>query len=1050
MTLDEDWCVEGPAGRVAVTPTPLDLRVDGRVAREPALGERGVNLAIRTHPRLSWRPDNSARTAFEAELTDSAGSRVWASGPVASASGTSVTVETVLPARQRYRWAVRLRSAHGVWSDWARSELETGPAHDADWTAPWISAPATSRLRRPFTLPGAVECARLYLTGQGLVRAELNGSPVNAGHLDPTRTDAGRALYRCYDVTDLLRAGVNELDFVLGLGEWGRTGLDPRVRAEVEIWHADGSRSTIGCDAQTLVSSSRIVEDDPFYLERHCVAAEAAHGWSALDPSCLRKPGAGPEAPPSVVEVDPTPPARIVALHRPVEVHRRDGIRLYDVGTNIAGRSRIEILGALPAGTVVHVVHGEHVAAGGRLDTTNLMMPFDEGRRRQVVEWVSAGVAGEVVEAWFAYHGFRYIEIGGLPGDAEITVTAAALHTDLTPAGTVRTDDPLIGTLLERAERTLLNNVHGVPEDCPTREQAAWTGDTASVAEYELAAFDTENFLAKWIRDLLTSQGEDGALPAIAPDVRFPRLPADPVWGAALHRILLGHWLHYGDARLVRETLPALRRWADFQLSLSDESGVIARSPISYGHDWLALEQTPPPVHHSAATIDCLVALARLEEELGDRAAAATRRRQAGFLRTAAKARFHDSATGVFANGSQGSYAAAIDAGILTGADAEEAARRIERDVRARGNRASGGFATTRTIVRALTATGRSHVVADILRQPAEPGVGAMLVSGPGTFWECWWIDPANTGTGSLDHVGLGGVFAGWVWTGLAGITPTSGGYRSFRVAPQFVAGVDRLSLRTQTAAGTVGFAYRVVGSSAAIELEVPEGVVAVLRIGGLPDREFTGGRHEVTVDVRRPAATPAPATAEAWAPPSIAPRSADVTGADDLLARAIEDGLLRAADGSGFELLDGLNCMPIPHAQPAGPLARILATRAGGRPTVRVEPARPLDASEATFFYALVDLCDERSARGARPVIRLLSADGSDIRAAADSWPAGWNRVAVDTGGWAGRSSITAIEVSLLPLAPGSDDLLMPPADDRGEGFHLGGLGFSTARRTW
>ncbi|MDQ7876542.1 family 78 glycoside hydrolase catalytic domain [Microbacterium sp. QXD-8] len=1050
MTLEQTRSTSTPT-TAPTLPVATDLTVDGR-GSGAAPGERGIELAFRARPRLSWNSRLASHSAYEVEVAREDGGVVWASGTVESSSCSATTGFEMAP-REVYAWAVRLRGDDGKWGPWAESQFETGPLTAADWTAPWITAPSGSRIRHDFDHPSIVERARLYLTGQGLVHAVVNGVAVNAGRLDPTRTDLDRALYRGYDVTDLIAPGSNRLEFVLALGEWGRTGLDPRLRSELVLWHADGTRSVVAPDAHSLSSPSCLVVDEPFYLERHDVGVEGDDVWRPLGDAAIVQPSGDvhdPTHPPAIIETDPTPPVRVVSRFTVTQIGRSPGVRLFDVGTNIAGRSRLTMRTGVGAGSVIRVVHGEHIGPDGRIDTTNLTMPFDNGRPRQVLEWVATGEPGDVVEALFAYYGFRYIEIHGLPDDAEIDVSAGALHTDLAPSGSIRTDNETISLLLSRAERTLFNTLHGVPEDCPTREQAAWTGDTASVAEYELAAFDSENFLAKWIRDLVTSQAADGGLPAVAPDVRSPRLPADPVWGSALHRLLLGHWLHYGDDALVRETLPALRRWALFLLACIGEDGVVSKSPISYGHDWLALEQTPPEVHHTAATIDCLVAVSRFELEFSDADAAAQWMYHVNRLRAAARAKFFDPERGVFANGSQGALACAIDAGILTGSEAERAAQRIEDDIRARGNRVSGGFATTRTIVRALTATGRSQVIADVLEQPAEPGVGAMLTSGPGTFWECWWIDPTNTGTGSLDHVGLGGVFAGWVWEGLAGLTPTSGGYRTFAVEPRFVAGVDQLDLRTETPVGDIVMGYRVDDAVAAIHLEVPDGAVAAVSTGD-ESRQLPGGIHDFTIPAPRRARVVPPVEDSSWTAPSIAPGAGDVVGSRGLLAASLAEKTLQPHHGASVAVLPGLNCMPIPHAQPAAAVVEVSPTSPEQRPTVRIDFPAPLDGSDATFVYALVDVCDERWQRGSQPTLRIISTDGSDRRASAVNWPAGWLRVATDVEGWKGRASIAAIEISTEMPADASGDAVMPRgADELTGGFHLGEVGISTARRTW
>ncbi|HWU59178.1 MAG TPA: family 78 glycoside hydrolase catalytic domain [Microbacteriaceae bacterium] len=1055
------------------------LLADGQSARRPA-GEHLVATVVSRMPVLSWKlepgfgdgDDDGGASGFEVEVQDAAGEVVWSSGVVVS-SATEVAVGRELRPHSAYAWRVRVADSIGTWSQWAGSTLETGPFEYADWRAQWLAVPHLARIATPFRLEGPIAQARLYLTGQGVVRAWVNETAVNPDRMDPTRTDFVRALFRSYDVTELLRGGENTLDFVCGLGEWARTGESPRLLAELMIWHADGSISRIAPGTESAVAAAQVTVDEPFYLERHDASSTQAvpHPFGApvvLQPAMLPQSSA---VPPLDVSPDPTPPLRRVETFVPTEIGRSPGTRLFDVGVNIAGRSTITLLDGVQEGTVIRVQHGEHVGADGHIDTTNLTMPYDHGRERQLVEYVARGIPGEKHEPWFAYFGFRYLEVRGLPEHARVTVGAYSMHTDLTASGSISTDSPVIENLLATAARTLLNNVHGVPEDCPTREQAAWTGDTGSVAEYELAAFDSANFLAKWIADLETSQQADGQLPAIAPDLHATRMPSDPVWGSALHRMLLGHLLHFGDARLTRRALPTLRRWADFQLSCIDGDGVISRSPISYGHDWLALEQTPPPILHTAGVIDCLSALADLEEAIGEQDAAQQRRLVADDLRTAARRAFFDAETGTFGNGSQGSYAVAIETGILTGREAEAAGERLADLIHERGNRVSSGFATTRTVVRALTMLGRSQVVYDILMQPAEPGVGAMLNSGPGTFWECWWIDPANTGTGSLNHVGLGGPFAAWVWEGLAGLRPTAPGYTKFRIAPQFVDGVTRLELHTETVRGEIAISYSRTGPKAQLRITVPPGSEGTLVIAGQADAALLPGRHAIDIDAsEHEPSTPRPRLApqaSAIAPVSIAPISADVVGSRTLLDSAeIEPGRANPT----VEVLRALRCMPVPHEQPDHPVLKVLTRQEDPgecAPTVMLGLQTPIPISEVSFVYALIDQCIEGPVRVTSPFLALHLSNGQTRQNSTKGWPAGWNRAVVDTASFDTASfdtapsepahqaddvAIVAIEVG-LEYGDGIANnalALYPNARGNAVGFHLAEVGFSTRSRTW
>jgi alpha-L-rhamnosidase len=1035
---------------------PHELAADGQIDAR-AIGERCVSTAASKTPRLSWKVASEygprGASFYEVEVHDSSNHRVWSSGIVAS-DLTEAVIGQELASHSVYNWRVRVADRDLRWSPWATSTLESGPFAYSDWQAEWLAVTQLARIVTPFRVVDPVTRARLYLTGQGVVRASVNEVTINPDRMDPTRTDFVRALYRSYDVTDLLRSGENTLSFVVGLGEWARTEESPRLLAELVMWHEDGSTSRVAPGADSAPLASEVVIDQPFYLERHdsgaAAGSVAAHAIPvALEPALLP---ASPATPPLDVSPDPTPPLRRVHTFAPREICCSDGSRTFDVGANIAGRSTLTVHEGVPLGTVIQVLHGEHLDADGHIDTTNLTMPYDRGRERQLVEYVSTGAADETHEPWFAYYGFRYLEVRGLPDDAEVTVAAYSMHTDLVSSGSISTDSPTIDLLLAAAQRTLLNNVHGVPEDCPTREQAAWTGDTASVAEYELAAFDSATFLDKWIADLETSQQPDGQLPAVAPDLHTTRMLSDPVWGSALHRMLLGHLLHYGDTRLTLRALPTLRRWADFQLSCTDEDGIISGSPISYGHDWLALEQTPPTIHHTAAVIDCLLALAQLEEATGDVDAAARRRASAQDLRSAARRSFFDASTGAFGNGSQGSYAVAIETGILTGTEAMDAGERLVTLIRERGNRVSSGFATTRSVVRALTMLGKSQVVFDILRQPAAPGVGAMLVSGPGTFWECWWIDPTNTGTGSLNHVGLGGPFAAWAWEGLAGIRPTAPGYTRFRIAPQFVDGVTRLSLAANTVRGEVAISYTRTASVARVEVTVPPGSEGVLAISGRADALLETGTHVVEVEVPNPIAWVPPEEATPWSPPALASASADVVGSRTILDTS---ELTPGRANPSLESLPRLQCMPIPHEQLGHPVLRVVAAAGGeddGAPTVMVTPRIPLPLDGVSFVYALVDQCVEGPERGATPFLRLHLSNGQTRSSSSIAWPAGWNRVAVDTGAIDAGVEVVAMEVG-LDFADNltADSLSIYPREaDIRSAFHLGEVGFSRSSRTW
>lgn len=154
---------------------------------------------------------------------------------------------------------------------------------DADWTeaavlapyrqGPWGSGVTVAvpeqpapLLRRAFTVRRRISRARLYISGLAYYEAEINGRRVGRQVLEPGFTDYDETvLYAVHDVTESLRRGKNVIGVTLGRGFFGMTTAnvwnwhrppwhgEPRLLAQLEIDHPDGSRTTVasGCCAPT-------------------------------------------------------------------------------------------------------------------------------------------------------------------------------------------------------------------------------------------------------------------------------------------------------------------------------------------------------------------------------------------------------------------------------------------------------------------------------------------------------------------------------------------------------------------------------------------------------------------------------------------------------------------------------------------------------------------------------------------------------------------------------------------------------------------------------
>src|SRR5258708_9653737 len=127
-------------------------------------------------------------------------------------------------------------------------------------------------MRRAFNLPARPVLARLYSTALGLYDAQLNGVGVTQDLLRPGWTDYGiRTAYQTYDVTELVRGGKNVVGAILGDGwysghvAWsgrGVYGKVPRLKMQLEIDCADGSKTVLGTDADWRAFSGPLRKTD--------------------------------------------------------------------------------------------------------------------------------------------------------------------------------------------------------------------------------------------------------------------------------------------------------------------------------------------------------------------------------------------------------------------------------------------------------------------------------------------------------------------------------------------------------------------------------------------------------------------------------------------------------------------------------------------------------------------------------------------------------------------------------------------------------------------
>ncbi|WP_037855049.1 family 78 glycoside hydrolase catalytic domain [Streptomyces sp. NRRL S-340] len=698
-------------------------------------------------------------------------------------------------------------------------------------------------LARDFTLPRAVRSARLYIAGLGVHDATLNGKPVGDAVLEPANTDYTRRVqYATYDVTGRLRAGANTLGVALGNGMadvvstadryrklYGRIS-DPELIARLEVTLADGSVRTVtsGDDWRTALGPT--TSSNWYGGEDHDARREIAH-WDRPDGDrsgwrrAVTAAAPGTARDPAVLSARETEPIRVVETLTGKEVAGAAGSRVFDVGRNIAGWPEITV--AAPTGTEIRVYPAESLKDGHAFQSvSNVGAPL----------WDSYTTGSARTATWhpeFGYHGFRYLELKGVPAGAKVTVRGMVLRTDNASAGEVTTSDPLIDSIHSLIRRSIEGNMMSVLTDCPSREKLGWLEQDQLVFPALAGNFDMQAQLRKIVRDMADAQTEDGLIPSTVPE--YTSLPGayrnDANWGGAFVLVPWQLYTTYGDRDTLRTYYPRMKRYAAFL------EGQVSDGVLDYGlGDWFTPDRTfPRAVAGTYGYWRVADTLARIAALLGDTASADAYRAKADASVRALSEKYYSTATGTFGGGGQGAEALALDMGAYPAGERDRLLGHFTASVEAAGDHLLLGEISLPAALRVLSAAGRDDVVHRIATRTTSPGYGYQVLAGNTTLGESWDGGPGQ----SQNHFMLGAIDS-WFTTRVAGIDQTarSVGYSELLVDPAVEGGMTSATGSYRTPYGLARTAWQRDGDRFRLSVDVPAGSTAEIHVPSAAGRQ--------------------------------------------------------------------------------------------------------------------------------------------------------------------------------------------------------------------
>jgi alpha-L-rhamnosidase len=434
------------------------------------------------HPQLGWQIESldpgirqfayQVLVAKSPELLASDQGDLWDSGKVKSSDSVHVPyLGSALSSRLRCYWKARVWDVSGHRSAWSQTAFwEMGLLRQEDWQGRWIGSgppqePRTASgffkstnelsqvdqpvavdrrstlLRKTFVLHKPVSRARLYIAGLGYSEASCNGRRIGDRVLAPAKTNYRKwVLYDIYDLTTRLGPGTNVIGIMLGNGwfnpnpKWWEPYRmqwfgSKRALVQLHLEYGDGSSEVIISDNSWKTALGPILNSCVYDGEVYDAREELPNWDKAVTNDADWVPANVVEPPGGVLMSHLMPPIRVVEHIPALAVkHPKTGVQVFDFGQNFAGWARLSASG--PRGTRIQLRYAEDVREDGSLDVTS-------NEKAEATDiYLMKGEGVEVYEPRFTFHGFRYVELTGFPGEPELTnLLGCVVHTDCANTG---------------------------------------------------------------------------------------------------------------------------------------------------------------------------------------------------------------------------------------------------------------------------------------------------------------------------------------------------------------------------------------------------------------------------------------------------------------------------------------------------------------------------------------------------------------------------------------------------------------------------------------
>ena len=813
------------------------------------------------HPQLSWELNSTFRNqrqsayqiivADKKEQLEKGEGNYWDSGKILSKETVNIPYKgKLLSSGLKLFWKVRVWDGTGNPSAWSEvASWEMGLLKSEAWQAKWIgtgedlfpdsaiTAPAPY-FRKLVRVDAEIVSARIRVSGLGFYTLSLNGINVGDQVLAPAQTNYDqrklqkliyyhddqsrqRVLYNTFDVTNMLKKGVNVVGMVLGNGWYNQRDRTvegcmwyntPRLIFQLEIDYRDGTKKLVCSDRSWKWTTGPLLHDGIFSGEVYDARLELGNWLSAGYNDGNWRNASEVQEPAGKLQSQLAPPDRMIREISPKFLSKgTSGNYLFDAGEMISGWVKIKL-------------HGQ------RGDTVRIRHIEELGRDyNQIDTYIIKGAGEEIYEPRFTWHAFRQIELSGLkyqPAAEDLRVKV--VHTDVDQSGNFECSNPLFNKIFENFLRTQLGNLHGsISSDCPHRERLGYTGDGQVAIEAAIYSFDLTRFYQKWFLDMEDARNhKSGYVPHTAP---FGGGGGGPAWGSAFVIMPWIYYQYYGDKTVLQTHYDGMKQWVGYLGTRCDSAGIVVREePRGWClGDWATPEKIKlsPELVNTTYYYYVTDLMAKIAAVLDNQQDEKTFRVLADRIKNNINRKFYKAAEACYLDGKQGANLFPMAFGIVPEKEQPLVFGTILKQLEIKKNHFDTGILATPLLLRVLTDYGRADLAYEVMNQKDFPGFGHYILGqNATTLWENW------NGASSHSHPMYGSVVA-WFFNTLAGIAPemATAGWQNFVINPFTDNELTYTKASYQSAYGNFSANWKKEQGYLIMEVEIPVNTQATI-----------------------------------------------------------------------------------------------------------------------------------------------------------------------------------------------------------------------------